>query len=348
MLCRLIGSKVSVNPQIVADPYGTIRLLPGNKHASGRKIMPATPQVVTRAVRILGVPMDLGQTRRGVDMGPSAVRYAGLQDRMARLGYTVYDDGNIIVPVVEQILNHDTANEAETNARHLAAVVQVCQSIYERAKAAENDHEFAIFLGGDHSISVGSVSSAASRGKIGVIWVDAHADYNTPQTSPTGNVHGMPVAALLGDGPKALIDVGYPGPKLHPSQVVMIGIRNLDAKERQRLQKSGISVFTMTDIDEYGIGVETRQALDRLSHLDAIHISLDMDSLDPEFAPGVGTPVPGGLTYREAHLLMEILAASNKVHSMDIVEINPILDNRNQTAELAVELAASLLGQRII
>ncbi len=299
-----------------------------------------------RVARIFGVPMDLGQQRRGVDMGPSAVRYAGLQERLARLGYAVHDGGNIPVPVVEEIAGQ--VSEDQSRARHLEAVVKVCQSIYEQMVCCVKGHEFAIFLGGDHSISAGSVAGVANRGRVGVIWVDAHADFNTPETSPSGNVHGMPVAALLGEGPRSLVDVGYPGPKLQPSQVAMIGIRNLDLEERRRLSKSGISVFTMTDIDEHGIGVITRQALSRLSHLDAIHVSLDMDSLDPDVAPGVGTPVPGGLTYREAHLLMELLCQSNKVHSLDIVEINPILDNRNQTAELAVELAASLMGQRII
>jgi arginase len=298
-----------------------------------------------RIARIIGVPMDLGQQRRGVDMGPSAVRYAGLQERLTRLGYTVQDGGNITVPVVEAISESETSQKS--NARHLNAVVAVCQAVYEQMTCCVADHEFAIFLGGDHSISVGTIAGVVRRGPVGVIWIDAHADFNTPDTSPSGNVHGMSVAALLGHGAPALVDVGFPGAKLQPSQVVMIGIRNLDLEERRRLARSGVSVFTMTDIDEQGIASITRQALNRLNHLDAIHVSLDMDSLDPDSAPGVGTPVPGGLTYREAHLLMEILARSNKVRSLDMVEINPILDNRNQTAELAVELAASLLGQRI-
>jgi arginase len=291
--------------------------------------------------------MDLGQNRRGTDMGPSALRYAGLQERIQRLGYDVHDYGNVSVPVVEQITEAEGATES-SRARHLGAVTQVCQSVYEQAVACTQGGEVAIFLGGDHSMSVGSVSGIARHRKLGVIWVDAHADYNTPRTTPSGNVHGMPIAALLGDDPQELANIGYPGPKLHPSQIVMIGIRNLDYTERQRLTRSGITVHTMTDIDEHGMALVTRQTLARLSHLDAIHVSLDMDSLDPEFAPGVGTPVPGGLTYREAHLLMEIMASSGKVSSMDIVEINPILDRGNQTAELAVQLAASLLGQRII
>ncbi len=305
-----------------------------------------------RVVRILGVPLDMGQQRRGVDMGPSAVRYAGLQDRLSQIGYAVHDCGNIDVPVVEEIAEqeqHESHSE-EHNAHHLNVVAKACQSICEVLAACIQPGDFAIVLGGDHSLSAGSVAGikAIQHGNLGVIWVDAHADFNTPETSPSGNVHGMPVAALLGDGPAALAQVGGPGPKLQPSQIVMIGIRDLDLEERLRLARSGILVFTMTDIDEQGIGPITRQALKRLGELDSIHVSLDMDSLDPEYAPGVGTPVPGGLTYREAHLLMEILATSGKVQSLDIVEINPILDERNQTAELAVGLAASLLGQRII
>lgn len=300
-----------------------------------------------RTVRIIGVPMDLGQNRRGTDMGPSAVRYAGLQARMERLGYTVCDCGNVAVPVVEEIAERDRL-EDDARARHLSAIVQVCQSIYAEATECIGPDDLAIFLGGDHSMSVGSVAGIVAKRPTGVLWVDAHADYNTPDSSPSGNVHGMPVAALLGDGPRALAEVGFPGPKLKPSHIVMIGIRNLDTAERRRLMQSGISVFTMAEIDEHGIASVTRRALDRLNHLQAIHVSLDMDSLDPDVAPGVGTPVRGGLSYREAHLLMEILAASGKVRSMDIVEINPILDHRNQTAELAVDLAASLLGQRIL
>jgi arginase len=304
---------------------------------------PRNPQVI----RVIGVPMDLGQQRRGVDMGPSAVRYAGLQARMERLGYTVYDCGNIDVPVVEEVAEREASDE-ESNARHLGAIVHVCQSLYRETKECVGRDDIVIFLGGDHSMSVGSVAGVAARSPVGVLWIDAHADYNTPTSSPSGNVHGMPMATLLGEGPRALTDIGTPGAKLHASQVAMIGIRNLDMLERRRLAGSGISVFTMTEIDEHGIAAVTRRALDRLNHQRAIHVSLDMDSLDPDVAPGVGTPVRGGLSYREAHLLMEILAESGKVRSMDIVEINPILDARNQTAELAVDLAASLFGQRIL
>lgn len=181
-----------------------------------------------------------------------------------------------------------------------------------------------------------------------MIWIDAHSDFNIPETSPSGNIHGMPVAAMIGEGPEELVNIGAPGATLKPPQIVQIGIRNLDSIERERLIRSGIHVFTMRHLDEFGMAVVARQALDRLRHLPRLHVSLDMDSLDPDEAPGVGTPVPGGLTYREAHLLMEILGDSGRVESLDIVEINPILDNRNKTAELSVELAASLLGNRIL
>lgn len=292
-------------------------------------------------IRVIGVPMDLGQSRRGVDMGPSAVRYAGLEGHLERLGYEVRDHGNLAVPNPEE-------DVAETGAKRLAAVTQVCQTIYEVGCRCSAAGEFAIFLGGDHSMSIGTVAAAAREGPVGLIWIDAHGDFNTPATSPSGNIHGMPVAALVGDGPPELVDVGFPGAKLNPGHIVQIGIRDLDPPERRRLSASGIHVFTMRALDELGMAAVARQALDRLRHLPRLHVSLDMDSLSPSAAPGVGTAVPGGLTYREAHLLMEILGDSGRVRSLDIVEINPILDERNRTAELAVGLAASLLGQRIL
>ena len=294
-----------------------------------------------RTIRIIGVPMDLGQNRRGVDMGPSAARYAGLQARLERLGHVVYDEGNVLVPNPEEEV-------AEGGERRLKAVTAVCQNIYQIATECVNKGDFTLFLGGDHSISMGSIAASAQQEPVGVIWIDAHADFNTFETSPSGNIHGMPVAALVGDGEEALVNIGYPGAKLKPSHIVQIGIRDLDDAERQRLLPSGINVFTMRHVDEMGMASVARQALDRLRHLQRIHVSLDMDSLDPDDAAGVGTPVPGGLSYREAHLLMEILGDNGRVHSLDIVEINPILDDRNKTAELAVELAASLLGQRIL
>ena len=294
-----------------------------------------------KKVRIIGVPMDLGQNRRGVDMGPSALRYAGLQARLERLGYEVIDHGNVNVPNPEEEI-------AEGGNRRLQSVSTVCKNIYKIGRQCFQENEFPLFLGGDHSISIGTVSAVAEDGPVGVIWVDAHGDYNTPDSSPSGNIHGMPVATLIGDGPDELVNIGSVGAKLKPTQIVQVGIRDLDPTERGRLQASGIHVFTMRHLDEMGVARVARQALDRLRHLSRIHISLDMDSLDPDEAPGVGTPVPGGLTYREAHLLMEIFGDSGRVTSMDIVEINPILDSRNRTAVLGVGLAASLLGQRIL
>jgi len=294
-----------------------------------------------QTVRIIGVPMDLGQNRRGVDMGPSAVRYAGLQSRLAHLGHIVHDEGNIYVPNPEE-------EEADGSGKRLTAVATACQTLYQIGTKCVEMGDFAIYLGGDHSISIGSIAAAAKKEPIGVIWVDAHGDINTPDTSPSGNIHGMPVAVLLGKGEDKLVNIGYSGAKLQPVHIVQIGIRDLDPAERTRLANSGVSVFTMRHLDELGMAAVARQALDHLRHLAHIHVSLDMDSLDPTEAPGVGTPVPGGLSYREAHLLMEILGDSGQVSSLDIVEINPILDDQNKTAELAVELAASLLGKRIL
>lgn len=285
--------------------------------------------------------MDLGQNRRGVDMGPSAIRYANLQARLEKLGHEVLDAGNLFAPNPEE-------HEAEGSDRRMKAVADVCDDVYQRASETITEGDFAIFLGGDHSISMGTIAAAAETGAVGVIWIDAHGDFNTVETSPSGNIHGMPMAALVGKGDNLLVDIGYPGAKLLPTQIVQIGIRDLDERERKALVESGIRVFTMRNIDESGTAAVAYQALDHLKHLDRIHISLDMDSLDPDEAPGVGTPVPGGLTYREAHLLMEIFGDSGRVRSLDVVEINPILDDMNKTAELAVELAASLLGQRIL
>lgn len=296
---------------------------------------------MNRAIRIIGVPMDLGQNRRGVDMGPSAIRYAGMQARLGHLGHAVFDEGNVSVPNPEEEV-------AEGKGRRLKSVATACQNIYAIACKCISRNETAIFLGGDHSISIGTVAASSQAETTGLIWVDAHADFNTPATSPSGNIHGMPVAVLVGDGEDDLVDVGYPGAKVQPANIVQIGIREVDPEERRRLAQSDVNVFTMRHVDELGMANVARQALDRLGDVERIHVSLDMDGLDPSEAPGVGTPVPGGLTYREAHLLMEILGDSGQVHSLDVVEINPILDLGNQTAELAIELATSLLGQRIL
>lgn len=300
-----------------------------------------------QTIRIFGVPMDLGQQRRGVDMGPSAIRYAGLQDRLIRLGYTVHDGGNIYAPQAEQIETPYDSSDLIGTAHHLPQIAKICQEVYECVKQHVDVDEKVIFLGGDHSVSIGTVSAVASP-KIGVLWVDAHADINTPATSPSGNIHGMVVAALLGDAPKALTDIGYAGAKLKPAQIAYIGLRDLDAGERERLAQGDIKAYTMREVDEQGVAQIAYQILKHFSKMTHIHVSLDLDGLDPQYAPGVGTPVPGGLSYREAHLLMEILADSHKVRSLDVVEVNPILDSGNHTAQTAVELVAGLMGQRIL
>lgn len=288
----------------------------------------------------VGVPMDLGQSRRGVDMGPSAVRYAGLARRLEGLGYAVEDGGDINVPV------RDTLSPGGID--FLPEVVKVCEAVHDRARGLLEKDQFPLFLGGDHSVALGTVAGATAAGRCGVLWIDAHGDFNTPETSPSGNVHGMPLAALCGLGDRRMVDVGGPGPKLDSDQVVLIGVRDLDRQERRALLEQEITVLTMRDIDEQGIAKIAHQALDKLGSFDRLHVSLDMDSLDPSEAPGVGTPVDGGLTYREAHLLMEILAEDGRLRSLDVVEINPILDMRNESARLAVELVASLMGKKIL
>ncbi len=290
------------------------------------------------SVRIIGVPVDLGQTKRGVDMGPGAIRYAGLSKRLGMLGYKVNDTGNIRVPVRESIKAGMIFQE----------LCNACERTYELGKEAVDDGAIPIFLGGDHSISIGSVGGITHNASSGVIWIDCHGDFNTPATSASGNIHGMALAVLAGKGLPELVDIGRPGAKLKPEDIVMISVRDLDVEERKLLKKSGVTVFTMRDIDEYGMSTIAFKALKHLEHHSKIHISLDMDSIDPSEAPGVGTPVSGGLTYREAHLLMEILADSGKCSSLDIVEINPLVDKNNRTANVAVELAVSLFGKKIL
>ena len=235
--------------------------------------------------------------------------------------------------------------EAQAHANH---VLKMSTSLCAEVKNTILRGDLPLVLGGDHSIAIGTVAGMSCSGPLGLLWVDAHGDFNTPQTSPSGNIHGMPVAALTGRGQPELVNLGHPGPKLRPQDIVMIGIRDLDPAERLALANSGITIYTMRDVDELGMATVARRALARLGHLPRIHLSLDMDSIEPSVAPGVGTPVPGGLTFREAHLLMEIVGESHKVAALDVVEINPILDEGNRTAELAVELVASALGKRIL
>ena len=294
-----------------------------------------------REIRIIGIPMDLGQNQRGVDMGPSAIRYAGLAATLQGLGHTTHDSGDITIPGRYSLKN-------TSFGERLPPIRQACQTAYELAQAAVEAGEIPIFLGGDHSAAVGTVGGVTHTGPVGLIWVDAHGDFNTPETSASCNVHGMSLALLLGHGARELVDVGRPGPKLQPEQVVMIGVRDLDPDEKVMLRDSGCTVFTMRDIDEMGMYAILKKTLARLEGFAKIHLSFDMDVIDPLEVPGVGTPSIGGLTYREAQLLMETLADTDKLHSVDVMEINPILDIGNRSAQLAVSLMASLFGKSII
>ncbi len=288
--------------------------------------------------------MDLGAGRRGVDMGPSAIRYARLYQALSGLGLTVRDLGDIEVPVVETLKKN---GGSPGGMHHLEAISNTCSSLAEAVRSFAAD-EFPIVLGGDHSISIGSVSGVAGRGRTGVIWVDAHADFNTPETSPSGNIHGMPLAALVGLGDDRLTGLMGEAPIVKPHDVAIVGARSIDPGERELLRRAGIVVYTMKEVDKMGISTIAANLVAQMRGLEYVHVSFDADVLDPTVAPGVGTPVAGGLTYREAHLLMELLADSRIVSSLDLVEVNPILDKRNRTAATVVELASSLLGKKIL
>jgi arginase len=294
-----------------------------------------------KSVRIIGVPMDLGQNHRGVDMGPSAVRYANLARNLRALGYATFDSGDITIP------GHYALTNTSLQER-LPLICKGCLSAYELGRTAVEAGEIPIFLGGDHSASIGTVGGVSHDTEIGLIWIDAHGDFNTPETSDSQNVHGMALAVLLGLGPQELVDLGRPGPKVKAENVVLLGIRDLDDEEKVLIRNSGCTVFTMREVDEIGIRAVLSRTMKKFSHLNDIHISLDLDVMDPLDAPGVGTPSQGGLTYREGQLIMEILADTNKLHSIDIMEINPILDIQNRTAQMAVNLVSSLFGKKII
>ncbi len=299
-------------------------------------------------IAIIGVPMDLGAGRRGVDMGPSAIRVAGLGARLAQLGYTIEDCGNVPVDQAESI------PPGPKSARHLPQIAASCGRVAELVYESLEQGKLPLVLGGDHSISAGSVSGVArfyrqQEEAIGVIWIDAHADMNTPETSPSGNVHGMPLASLIGSGPAELVDLAGFAPKVDPRNVAIIGLRDVDSLEAAHVRESGVRAFTMRDIDERGMPAIMQEAIALASAgTVGIHLSLDMDSIDPDEAPGVGTPVRGGLSYREAHLAMEILADSGKLISLEVVEVNPVLDVANRTADLAVEFMTSALGKKIL
>ena len=297
-----------------------------------------------RPVSIIGAPLDLGQSRRGVDMGPSAIRYAGLEERLTEVGRAVTDRGNVIAPEPEALALVDE------RARFLPEILEACADLAALVEATVREGARPLVLGGDHAIALGTLSGlAAAAGQPGgVIWIDAHADLNTPQTSTSGNVHGMPLAAAIERSPEWFTHERLTLPALDPTRVALVGIRSLDPTERTFLPDSGLQVFTMSDIDRIGIESAMLQALDRVSGPGFVHVSFDLDALDPEVAPGVGTPVRGGLTYREAHLACELLAESGIAGSFEVVEANPILDRENTTALTAVELIASALGKAIL
>jgi arginase len=303
---------------------------------------------MTQAVHLIGVSLDLGGNRRGVDMGPSAFRIAGLGERLTSLGVRVVDDGDVVAPIPE------VKSAGDPSKRYIREITRVCEKLYRTSLAALERGGLPVVLGGDHSLAAGSVAATAEFLRrqdkpVGLIWVDAHGDMNTPASSTSGNVHGMPLASLLGPEPKELSQIGGFSPKVLPEHTVLIGIRNLDATEKEIVRASRVRVFTMKDIDRAGIAAVTEQALAIAgTGTGGVHVSFDLDVCDPTIAPGVGTPVKGGLDYREAHMVMEIVADSGLLRALDLVEVNPILDVRNTTAILATELAASALGQKII
>ena len=299
-------------------------------------------------VHVLGVPMDLGSGRRGVDMGPSAIRIAGLEARLRELGHQVVDEGDIAIKNMEEL------KVGDVRARYLGEIARAATVAARKIDRILTKGHFPLVLGGDHSIAVGTVSGIAAvcrrQGKkLGLLWVDAHGDINTPESSPSGNIHGMPVASLLGQGPAELTGIGGTGPKVDPANIALVGIRSLDEGEKRRLKATGVQVHTMSDIDRHGIHRVMKKALARVTDgTDYVHVSFDLDAVDPTVAPGVGTPVKGGLDYREAHLIMELLHDSGVMTSLEMVEVNPILDQGNASAAFAVELVQSAFGKKIL
>ena len=310
--------------------------------------LPRPPALRARTVHVHGVPLDLGGGRRGVDMGPSAVRIAGIGERLAQMGCEVLDKGDLAAPIPE------TQAERDPQKKYIREIARVCTRLYQQVYQTLTDGAVPIVLGGDHSLAAGSVGAAAdfaaaNGGELGLLWIDAHGDMNTPATSSSGNVHGMPLAALLGPEPAELSKIGQRSPKVRADRTVLIGVRNLDDQEKERIRDAKINVFTIKDIDRHGIAAVMKRAL-AIAGKDTkgIYVSFDLDVCDPTIAPGVGTPVKGGLDYREAHMVMEMVADSGRLWGLDLVEINPILDSQNQTAILGTELALSALGMRII
>ena len=294
-------------------------------------------------IDVIGVPIDLGADRRGVDMGPSAIRYAHLQPKLESLGYTVNDEGNVEVPIAEM------CSITNPKLKYIDCIIPMSRRVSGAVSTSAQAGNFPLVIGGDHSLSIGSVRGAARNRKIGVIWLDAHGDFNTAETTPSGNIHGMSLAILAGLGDKSLVQLwDEPVPVIDPKKIAIVGARDLDEGEKVNLQNAGSMVMGMEQIDRYGMVTVLEKAIERVSRdVDGIYLSLDLDSLDPEHAPGVGTPVPAGLTQREAHLACEMIAETGKLIGMDLVEVNPILDLQNRTASLAVDFALSSLGRRI-
>jgi len=300
------------------------------------------------SVHLIGVPLDLGGNRRGVDMGPSAIRISGLAEQLMSLGIAVADKGDIPTPLPER------KGPGDPRKRYVKDIARVCQKLYQTSLSSLHEGALPLVLGGDHSLGAGSVAATSAwlrsrEQPVGLIWVDAHADINSPATSPSGNVHGMPVAALLGGEPLELARLGGPVPAVRPEHTVLVGLRNLDDREKEIVRASGVHAFTMKDIDRLGIaGVMDRALAAATAGTGGVHVSFDLDVCDPTIAPGVGTPVKGGLDYREAHYVMEAVAESGRLVALDLVEVNPALDLKNATAELATDLAMSALGKRIL
>ena len=300
-------------------------------------------QQTQRPVAVIGAGLDLGAGRRGVDMGPSAIRYAGLDDRIVQLGRRCEDWGDVETAVAE------ATEVGDERVRYLPAIKETCARVAELVARAVEGGYLPLVLGGDHSVALGSLGGLArAKGPGGVLWLDAHGDLNRPSTSPSGNVHGMPLAAALGLAGDEFASDAYPLPAVEPTRVALVGVRSLDPGERELLAELDARVFTMSDLDRMGVETAMGEAIEHVAGDGFVHVSLDMDVLDPDVAPGVGTPVRGGLSYREAHLAMELLAESQVASALEVVEVNPILDRENQTAKLAVELVASALGARIL